>query len=382
MASIKEIEQIFEITPCNQPVMLEGIHGIGKSESLTDYFINKGYRMIVLFVGQMSDAGDLIGLPDRVPISVKYIDLNGETQIIDTKITQFCPPKWWPHDPTEKVVVLFDEVNRGNKEVMQCLMDMVLNRRLNGLDLPVDTRIVGAMNPVENGYYQVEDLDPAFLDRWNIYEFKPTIDEWMYWAVTNKVHPYVIGFISKYIDHLDPPKSQEAQTGKVYPSRRSWKRVSDVLCGTSDIKRDLLGTLMLGIVGERSTSVFLKYLKEAHTGITPGKIITDWNKEIQNKIIKYPLQDIIHLNRQVFMWFGENEDLLQNIDSISIKYANNLSNYLNTISPEAMAEFFNLVAQETSKGKKWPGKLMNINKKIADKFVDIMHNDEEELDWM
>ena len=57
-----ELLKILETTPANQNVMLIGKHGIGKSQILSDYFSSKGNKVVPLFLGQMSDPGDLIGL--------------------------------------------------------------------------------------------------------------------------------------------------------------------------------------------------------------------------------------------------------------------------------------------------------------------------------
>ena len=60
-----ELLQLLDITPASQNIMLVGSHGIGKSEILTEYFSGKGMKVVPLFLGQMSDPGDLIGIPNR-----------------------------------------------------------------------------------------------------------------------------------------------------------------------------------------------------------------------------------------------------------------------------------------------------------------------------
>lgn len=61
--NIKQLENILSVMPASQNIMLVGKHGIGKSEILTHYFADKGIPVVALFLGQMSDPGDLIGLP-------------------------------------------------------------------------------------------------------------------------------------------------------------------------------------------------------------------------------------------------------------------------------------------------------------------------------
>lgn len=62
---IQDLIYILDHTPASHNIMLSGRHGIGKSEILTDYFTEKGMKVVALFLGQMSDPGDLIGLPDK-----------------------------------------------------------------------------------------------------------------------------------------------------------------------------------------------------------------------------------------------------------------------------------------------------------------------------
>ena len=70
--------------------MLTGRHGIGKSQILTKYFESVGMTVKTLFLGQMSDPGDLLGLPNKDEATGK---------------TTFMPPYWFPMDG--KPIVLF-----------------------------------------------------------------------------------------------------------------------------------------------------------------------------------------------------------------------------------------------------------------------------------
>ncbi len=93
--NIEELRYVLEHTPASHNVMLTGRHGVGKSEVLTEFFAQKGMRVVSLFLGQMSDPGDLIGLPDR----------SGE-------VTVFRPPYWFPVDG-QPIVLFLDELNRA-----------------------------------------------------------------------------------------------------------------------------------------------------------------------------------------------------------------------------------------------------------------------------
>ena len=63
--STTDLMQILEMTPAHHNLMLVGRHGIGKSEILTEYFAKQGMPVVALFLGQMADPGDLIGIPSK-----------------------------------------------------------------------------------------------------------------------------------------------------------------------------------------------------------------------------------------------------------------------------------------------------------------------------
>ena len=65
----KRLLRILEVTPAMQNIMLVGRHGIGKSEILTQFYEQRGEHVVTLFLGQMSDPGDLIGLPRTLAIN-------------------------------------------------------------------------------------------------------------------------------------------------------------------------------------------------------------------------------------------------------------------------------------------------------------------------
>ena len=79
--NIIELKKLLDGTPASHNIMLVGNQGIGKSEILSEYFGQTGMLVVALFLGQMSDPGDLIDLP--------YNNDN-------TGKTDYMPPYWFP----------------------------------------------------------------------------------------------------------------------------------------------------------------------------------------------------------------------------------------------------------------------------------------------
>lgn len=374
MPNIAEMSSILKYTPESQAIMLSGIHGVGKSEFIKKIYEDLGYRVITIFLGQMNDSGDLIGLPNRTEVEFVY---NG--QVVKQTITEFCPPKWFPRNENEKIVIFLDEFNRGKADVYQCIFDMVLNRKLNGFPLPVHTRIIAAINPTEDEYdYDVVQLDPALVDRFNVYTFSPTVDEWLNWAVSQKLSTHVMGFINKNNQQLDPPNAKSnTKIDNVTPSRRSWKRVSDILNNHPEllINDDLitLKNILIGIIGEGATAKFAQYIKETVTSISGAKIVTGWNKEVAEQLKTYSNQNLVYLNKEIAMYLETQEVILFDGDAKAAQqYATNIENYLKSIPHEIVADFVNLAQSAEIRKIHWGEKLLNCNNHgITEFFLDV-----------
>ena len=191
------------------PVLLRGRHGIGKSQLVYQIANDIGRTVVERRASQMTE-GDLIGLPS-----------------IDGDSTRFNPPDWYKIACSSPVVLFFDELDRAIIEVRQGIFELTDSRKLNGHKLHPDTLIFAAINGGEDGtQYQVGEMDPAELDRFTTWDVKPTVKDWLNWARDN-VHPIIWDYINSNNDALE--HEGEFQPNKMYPSRRSWHRLSNAI---------------------------------------------------------------------------------------------------------------------------------------------------------
>lgn len=298
--------------PADQNIMLAGRHGIGKSEILTEYFSKSGMKVIALFLGQMSDPGDLIGLPNKDEKTSK---------------TEFMPPYWFPVDG-KPIVLFLDELNRARPEVLQTIMDLALNRKLAGKNLPKGSRIIAAVNEGEE--YQLTDLDPALVSRFNIFRFEPSVEEWILWAQEKNVDSRVISFIRDNGTWLDKDPSQEEgeDTGlDKTPDRRAWKRVSDVIKGKEDIeKNDIL--LISSIIGVKATNIFVKKIRQKKS-IEAKDLLNNFDSKVP-LLGDLSLHQFTILNEDIFSYLTSQHDSLpdrKKIGSNLGKYVEYLKTY-------------------------------------------------------
>jgi len=284
----KELLELLDLTPPTQNIMLIGQHGIGKSEMITHFFKQRNIRVVAFFLSQMSDPGDLIGLMNKDEATGHSV---------------FLPPYWWPLE-NQPIVLFLDELNRARPEILQAVQDLTLNKTLAGKQLPSGSIVIAAVNQGEE--YQLTDLDPALVSRFNLYEFAPTVEDWLLWANEKGVDPRVINFIQKHHEHLDgdtvKPEDTMTASGLVKtPDRRAWVKVSDFIKPLRHLE-DLHIKIIAGIVGTVAALAFKQSLA-ALAKVTVEQVLLQFAK-YKDKLQDLGLQDVILLNEQIAFWLN------------------------------------------------------------------------------
>lgn len=340
-----ELMTLLEVTPSWQNIMLAGRHGIGKSQILTRYFKSKGIPVKTLFLGQMSDPGDLLGLPNKDEGTGK---------------TVFMPPYWFPIDG-QPIVLFLDEINRARPEILQTVMDLVLNRKLAGRELPEGSRIIAAGNDGEE--YQLTDLDPALVSRFNIYTFRPTVDDWLLWATRTGLDERILNFISANPDLLDrSADTKEDQGLDKDPDRRAWEKVARLMENIPN-PQPVHQKVVAGIIGVHAAAqLFLSFRKD---DLTPIDLLTDF-KKAKKSLDKYELHQLSLLNDALARFFET--DKADTLDREMVrKNLKAYHDYLLKNNREAYAHFVSLID-----GTGYKKMLLFINKEMPDTYKKIV----------
>lgn len=275
----EQLYSILEQTPSQQNILLVGRHGIGKSEIIRQHYTERGLRVVSLFLGQMADPGDLIGLPSK----------QGEQ-------TVFLPPTWFPLDG-KPIVLFLDELNRARPELLQTVMDLCLSRQLAGRSLPEGSRIVAAVN--DGDAYQLTPLDPALVSRFNVYQFVPSVQDWLTWAAKQGLDERVLGFIRLQPAWLDGvPGDKMTDHGlEPQPDRRAWYRLATVIHDMPRISEHT-EALLCGIVGSAAVSRWMAYVSGEQL-ISAAQVLTDFVAYI-TILRSYPLHKLSQVNESLF----------------------------------------------------------------------------------
>lgn len=183
-------------------VAISGKHGTGKTFMLLEACKNIGLELAYYSAPTLDPWTTLIGVP--VP--------NTEDKVLD-----FYRPK----ELDSADVVFFDEINRADERTLNTLFEIIQFKAINGIPLPKLKCVVVGMNP-PNGDYTVNEMDPALMDRFDIFlETEPQVD-YAYFArtFTPGISKAVCDWWKKYNDsYKNDQRSRENKMGYISPRR-------------------------------------------------------------------------------------------------------------------------------------------------------------------
>lgn len=274
--NIKQLTRAIKLLPARKSIMLKGTHGIGKTEWVKSQAEKMGLKLVIWHASHAADAGDITGLPFKIT----EVQEDGTS----VEVTKFAKPQWMIQKTP--VLLLLDEINRGLSIALNAIMQLTNDGTYDDISLPEGSRIFACINPEEDGKYDVGTMDAAQLDRFAVYEFKPTTQEWIEWAQQKGLDFRVISFIQANPNMLDPYTNQElvkSVAGKdcgVLPSRRSWECISETIKngdnenaweGSDGIA--LLTEICDGVIGTGAAIEFVSHFKAQGNALSPKMLM-------------------------------------------------------------------------------------------------------------
>lgn len=232
-------------------VLMCGPHGIGKSQIVEQFSEESDFFMYPLFLSHQ-EVGDIIGIPS-------------DTVVDGEKVTTWSVPIWLKRmrevAKTGKRCVLFlDELNRAPLDVRQSALQLVLEGKIHEHELPVTpngekTIVVSAVNPADE--YQVDELDPALLDRFTDITVEACVTTWLKYASVNNLSSVVRDFLAEFPDRLHFMPTD----GGRGPTPRSWTKLAKYMEKADKIPENILFGIMKGRLGKEVASQFYTYFK-------------------------------------------------------------------------------------------------------------------------
>lgn len=140
----KNIKQFIE---SGRNVLVEGAHGTGKTSLIRSVCQDMGLKFYTASAATLDPFVDLVGIPDP----------SGDVLTFHRK-----------EEFMQADVIFIDEANRAEPKTLNAMMEMVQSRSVNGTKLPNLKCVIAAQNPA-GSIYNVEPLDPAIIDRFDMY---------------------------------------------------------------------------------------------------------------------------------------------------------------------------------------------------------------------
>jgi len=178
------------------------------------------------------------------------------------------------------VITLFlDEMNSAAPAVQAAAYQLVLNRRLGTYNLPDNVVIVAAGNRESDKGVSYR-MPMPLANRFVHLEVKEDYDSWNEWAVKNRIHKDVVGYIGFAKNDLmdfNPRSSSRA-----FATPRSWSFVSQFLYD-EDATDAELSDLIAGTIGDGLAVKFMAHRKVASQMPNPSDILQGKVKELKVK---------------------------------------------------------------------------------------------------
>jgi hypothetical protein len=267
VTSVQARKSILTAFKVKRPLFLWGPPGIGKSELVEGIARELGGIMYDCRLGQMEPT-DIRGIPFY----------NKDTGKMD-----WAPPVDLPDEETASqyplVVLFMDEMNSAPASVQAAAYQLILNRRVGKYRLPDNVVMVAAGNR-ESDKGVTFRMPTPLANRFIHQEMKVDFASYQEWAVKNRIHKDVVGYLS--FAKQDLYDFDAKSSSRAFATPRSWTFVSELLNDES-VDDDTLTNLVAGTIGEGLAVKFMAHRKIASRMPNPVDILRGKVKDLQVK---------------------------------------------------------------------------------------------------
>ena len=262
MNYIDTLKSVDLVLATGEVPLIVGETGIGKT-ALAKELADKNSWTLIVIDGNLLKEGEIGGLPTIEP----YTRVNHKGEKVEKKSTIYAVHHKLREIDEEiargRTVLLFiDEINRCEHTVQQELMNLILNREINGYTLPERVKIIAAMNP-SSKYgpdldYRVVDMDVAQENRFVWLYMEPDYVQWLDWAIDTGLEPKVIEFISTFPEYL-----LKINEDDIMATPRSYERISSLYQiyqqQKDSVPRSVFLNVLRGNVGKLIAEAFVSF---------------------------------------------------------------------------------------------------------------------------
>lgn len=244
----------------NQPVMIWGAPGCGKSQGVLQLCEEHKYEFIDIRLSQR-DAVDLLGIPFRDP---------------ETNRTDWAVPKIWPTE-NKPTVIMFDEINHGTQSTLSAAFQAIQERQVGEYKFPSEVRFIAAGNRASDRTY-ANQMPSALRNRFTHITVESSEDDWCKWANQKGLSALITGFIrfsptslNEFELHSETREEEKrvqlVKGNNAFATGRSWEAADRLIRqvishdknGTEHVDLKAVKQMIIGTVGEEQAAKFLGY---------------------------------------------------------------------------------------------------------------------------
>jgi len=225
-----------------QPVLLKGAPGTAKTSIVKQVADELGWDCLIQHPITW-DPTDVRGIP--------YVDKTGAKFQPTSELQKMI----YADKPT---IVFFDDVGQAAGAVQAAIMQIILERRINGYHVSDNTVFVAATNRREDKA-GVSSIITPLVNRFVVLDAEVHVDDWTVWATNNNMPSMLIAFLNFRPDVLyDMDPNETAQMNNA-PTPRSWHFVGNMI--NQGMSSETRLDLMAGAVGAKAATDFESFLR-------------------------------------------------------------------------------------------------------------------------
>jgi len=266
--------ELSELDKKGTPICIWGTHGLGKTQIIRDYALEKKWKFSYIAPAQFEEMGDLHGMPTVV---------DPDRNIVGDEYTVYSPPDWVPREEGPGILLL-DDINRADDRILRGCMQLLQNFELKSWKLPPKWQIVATANP-EGGDYSVTPMDGAMLTRMLHTTLKFDAKIWAEWAYKANIDQRGISFVLTYPELVNSERT----------TPRSLTHFFEQIASIDNLKENLqlVEALALSSLDAVAVSSFIAFVNDELTQlIEPEEILdTDDFNSISKKIKDISVDD-------------------------------------------------------------------------------------------
>jgi len=266
--------ELSELEKKGTPICIWGTHGLGKTQIIRDYALEKKWKFSYIAPAQFEEMGDLHGMPT-------VVDPDGN--IVGDEYTVYSPPDWVPREEGPGILLL-DDINRADDRILRGCMQLLQNFELTSWKLPPKWQIVATANP-EGGDYSVTPMDGAMLTRMLHATLKFDAKIWAEWAYKANVDKRGISFVLTYPELVNSERT----------TPRSLTQFFEQIAPIENLKKNLqlVEALALSSLDEVAVSTFISFVNDELIQLIDPEEILDAKdfKSVEKKIKDISVDD-------------------------------------------------------------------------------------------